>query len=221
MAFIPAIISGAGLLAGLFGHKQTQTQNQSQQIFDQTQQSGGGQSQNFINYDPTAQGFRDTIIGNYSQGLANPLNLTGYQANATANINKNAGFAKQNLLENLASRGISASSPASAVATSKIDTGRFSDITQLQNSIPLLQQQYHNEILNNAGTFFRNIPYGTSIGTSYNNYGTDARNQNSTSTGTTSVNPFASGFGAMAPILAGLYGQGAFGGKGGTESLSN
>jgi len=171
---IPALIGGLAGLGGALGNRATTTT-----------------STETPNFDLTQLGLRNAIIKNYMQMLApGNLDLSGYQANAIQDINKNRQLQQQQLREQLAARGIQG--PAAELAVQNVNNDRFADITHLQNSIPLLRQQLMGQVAQGAGAFFNSSPYGrTTISKGAGNVAGGA-------------------VGGAGSALAYLYGQGAF-----------
>lgn len=87
---------------------------------------------------PAVKSLQDQLVRAQGQLFAG-ADLTGYGANATQQINHNYDLQKQRLQENLASRGVTGD--ALGFAEAGLDRSRFGDVTQLQNSLPLLMYQ--------------------------------------------------------------------------------
>ena len=217
MAFVPALIAGLGGLGGLFGNRsQTQRTTQNTQFNNQgNQQTGyaGAASSNPL-LNPAAQSLLNPIANNYLNLIGQDQDLSGYKAGAIGDINQTSNIHKQALEANLAQRGITG--PAAASALNQNENSRFSDITKLNQQLPLLQLQLMLQKLQGAGGFFSQIPTGT-----YNEqYGSGFGNtqnqgtQNMQGTGTQPGNQLGGLFGGLGTTLAGLYGMGSFGGPG-------
>lgn len=179
---IPAILAGLSALSGGFANRD---QNQTG-----TQTTSGTTTPT---YDPTAQGFRDTLIQKYLSLIGQDPNLTGYTASGISDINRNTDLQMQNLIGNLSARGISG--PALEFAKSNLENNRYADVTKFQQGIPLLSRQLNQDLLSKAVGLFNTIPYGTSS------------NQTMTSTGKVQGSPFGGAVGNLANTLAFLYGQ--------------
>lgn len=217
MAFVPALIAGLGALGGLFGNRsQTQRTTQNTQFNNQSNQqtgyAGAASSNPLLN--PAAQGLLNPIAANYLNLLGQDQDLSGYKAGALGDINQTSNIRKQALENNLAQRGVTGSAAASAL--NQNENSRFSDITKLNQQLPLLQLQLMLQKLQGAGGFFSQIPtgiyneqYGSGFGNTQNQ-GT----QNMQGTGVQPGNQAGGLFGSLGSILAGLYGSGAFGGSG-------
>lgn len=136
--------------------------------------------------DPKLRDLRDQLIAQ-QKSLFNDVDLSGYGANASENINRNAELQRQKLLETLAARGVSGD--AVGFAEANLDRNRFSDITSMQNILPLLQRQLKMDAIQSGN----NILAGAHNATPQNN--------------------FAGGLlGNLTQSLAYMYGQGAFNG---------
>lgn len=72
--------------------------------------------------------------------------LSGYEGTGIQNINKGYAGAQTNLDNSLAARGLS-SSPVAGAGLAKLDTGRASDISSFQNTLPLLRDQFQQQNL--------------------------------------------------------------------------
>lgn len=150
------------------------------------------------NLDAGGMDLRNQIVQAYIKQLLGTSDMSGYTASGISNINKNAATKKAQTTENLSARGISGD--ALAFAQNKVDNQRFSDVTDFQNSIPLLQQQLQSQILSNAGNYLSTNPYGSTT----------------KGAGTTQTPGNVAGgvLGNAASTLAYLYGQGAYSKKG-------
>ena len=217
MAFVPALIAGLGGLGGLFGNRsQTQRTTQNTQFNNQqTGQTGySGASGTNPTLFPIAGDLLQGIGSNYLNLLGQDQNLSGYKAGALNDINQTNALRKQALEANLAQRGVAG--PAAASALNQNESSRFSDITKLNQQLPLLQLQLILQKLQGAGNFFSQIPTGT-----YNEqYGSgfgNTQNQGTQSMQGTGIQPgnqLGGLFSGLGTTMAGLYGAGAFGGLG-------
>jgi hypothetical protein len=177
----------AGGLAGLFPQKSSSTTQAQQQggavqsgssnVFNQ------GDIQNFLNNlvrssatgttGTTAAGTTTPNISPQAQALINsltqkymtlqPPSMTGYGAGQTANINAGANAQTQAVNNIMASRGL-ATSPVAATSQAGIEQNRINQITQMQQQLPILQQQMNLQNLAQAGGFAASIPYGQTTG---------------------------------------------------------
>ncbi len=111
------------------------------------------------NVSPQTQSYIDKLMASYGQ-LAKPVDLSGYQASQTQGINRQADLASQSANNIMASRGLS-TSPAAATTALNIDTNRLNQITGLNQSLPMLQNQLTNQNLGAASGFLSQIPMGT------------------------------------------------------------
>ena len=179
----PAIGASATLLSSLLPQSSSTTTNTSGNT-DQTRTYDTGQYQDlttlmsFINelqssmsgstttqgtssvtptMSPEAVALMNSLIGKY-QGLTTP-SLTGYSGYQTGQINANADAQAQAVNNVMAARGLS-TSPAAATAAANIDQNRINQITQMQQQLPLLQNQLNLANLGAASNFFATIPRG-------------------------------------------------------------
>jgi hypothetical protein len=111
------------------------------------------------NVSPGMQGYIDKLMASYGN-LTKPVDLSGYQASQTQGINKQADIASQSAANIMASRGLS-TSPAAATTALNIDTNRLNEITKLNQSLPLLQNQLTNQNLGAASSFINQVPMGS------------------------------------------------------------
>jgi hypothetical protein len=200
---------GEGLLGGLAGalpggatntngtqntntSQQTNTNSSSNSSFAQQLQSllnsissttGSGTSTSTTtpNLNPQTQALIDSLTARY-QSLTAP-SLTGYAAQQTQGINRNAELAQQAAATNLAARGLSAS-PVAGTTANSIDAQRFGNITGMQEQLPVLQNQMNLSNLGAAAGFMNMIPHGaTTTGSTTNQSdttGTQSQTQGST-----------------------------------------
>jgi hypothetical protein len=75
--------------------------------------------------------------------------LGGYEASGISNINKGYGLVQQNLENSLTARGLN-DSPVAGAGLTRLQMGRAGDITNFQNTIPLLKDQYQRNNLQDA-----------------------------------------------------------------------
>jgi hypothetical protein len=172
MSFVPAAIAAASALGGAFANRSATTTQNSTPIFDASQLA-----------------LRNNVIANYMK-LLQGTDLSGYAANQEDQINHDAFLQGKANDEFLASHGITG--PAAALARMNLNNSRFSNIVNLQNSIPLLQMNLRSQIAQNAGGFFNSMPHRT------------------ITTGVAPGNVAGGGIGGGAAALAYLYGNGSF-----------
>ncbi len=139
--------------------------------------AGGGTSTSTStpNLSPQTQALIDSLTKKY-QNLTTP-SLTGYEAQQTQGINRNADLQQQAIQQMMASRGLS-SSPVSGTAAAGVDAQRFGAINNMQAGIPLLQNQLNRENLNSAAQFMGMIPHGTTTTGATTNVQDVINNQN-------------------------------------------
>lgn len=138
---------GAGLdiLGGLFGSSTTMNTN-----YNQTP-----------TYDPATEGLRQQLISAQQANLSKDTDLSGYQSQALQTNNAGYGAANQALQQTLASRGLTYS-PMAGSATAALGTQRIGAGINIQNQIPLLQQQMYQQKLQSALQTFAANPYSVS-----------------------------------------------------------
>lgn len=110
------------------------------------------------NLSPETQNLISNLTSRY-MSLQRP-SLTGYTAQQTQNINNNANLQKQALDNIMASRGL-ATSPVSGTAQAGVEAQRIGNITNLQQSVPLMQNQLDLSNMGAAANFMSMIPHGT------------------------------------------------------------
>lgn len=132
--------------------------------------------------DPSSTQLRQQLMKSQGQLLQDP-DLSGYGASQTDLINRNSDLERKRLLELLAARGVSG--PAVGFAEGNLERDRFSDITKLNQSLPLLARSLKSDAI--------------ATGTNLLNAG-----------GKQPGNAIAGAGGNLLSTLAYLYGQGAF-----------
>lgn len=100
------------------------------------------------------------LTNQYSHLAQTGVNLQPYQIQQQQQINNNSNIAAKASQESLAARGLAGSPVAGTVAANQ-DAGRINQITNLQQSIPLLQNQMNLSDLGAAAGFASSIPHGT------------------------------------------------------------
>lgn len=207
------IISGISALGGLFGNRKKTNTQQS------TSTSGGASDTNTHGYGTSRpeltqqqQDLLDQIVGKSTANLNEDVDLKGYQAGQTGQINNLVNIQKKAAEEQLAARGITGG-PALATSQNNIDAGGFAERIKLAQGIPLLKNQIQQQKIASASDVFSRIPTETK----YENYG-NTQNQftnttNSSGSATDPGNMLGGLFGNLGQVLAYLYGQGGFGGN--------
>jgi len=226
--------SGTSSTTGDFSQNLQTLLNSLSSISGSTSQQGG---QSGTTSGTTTGGYANPLDSGLSNQLASAFSnltkapdLTGYQAQQTENINKNAGATDQAQQAALAARGLSTSPVAGAVAAGN-QANRVGQVTNLQQSIPLLSNQLALANLSAGNSYLANAPKtsattGTSSGTNFqtgtsqqtgatsqtgSQVGTGTTNQNQTSNQTTNSKESSGGgvggfFGGLGSVLAGLFG---------------
>ena len=161
-----------------------------QQLVQQLQQQQQQQQQTQTttpNLSPNIQQLMNTVGSQYN-ALATP-DLTGYQAQQTQGINNTANLQTQNADASMAARGLS-TSPIAQTTDNNIQNQRFSNITNLAQSIPLLKNQLMLSNLGAAGGFVSSAPKGsttsgtgTTTGTTTGSTSTTGNNQSNVQSG--------------------------------------
>ncbi len=194
----PLIASGISALGGLLGNRKQEVKSSSTTDHNNTVT---GSSTPVL--DPYNQQLRDTLVDYYRRSLDDDTDLSGYKANGLATINS-SGKARTNMIRNsLAARGLSFS-PQAALAPAMSESSRIGDQAQFINTVPMLAQQLKQQRLNDAASFQRGLPYGTST------VGTDTGRTQMAGTNVQPGNMAAGALGNGALTLAGLLGKGAF-----------
>lgn len=199
----PLAIAGLGGLAGLLGNKPQKTTTTSQNAGATAFQNSGYQ---YPVYDPATQELRDALTSQF-KNLSSP-DMAGYAAQGINNINQNSDIRTNALKNSLAARGLSYS-PIASIAPAMSQNQRIGDISQFQNSLPLIQQQLMLQNLNAGAGYLKGLPIGSANTAS----GAGQSSEQGTSTQIGTGNQAAGGIAGLATTLAGLYGKGAFGGK--------
>lgn len=169
------------------------------------------------NLSPEHQGLINSLINKYSNLTSNPVNMGGYTTQQTQGINRNSGIQKQAVDNIMAARGV-ASSPVSATSDANIEAGRIAQINNMQQGVPLLQNQLMGQNLAGAAALAGAIPHGsTTTGTGFQSQtGSQTGNQtgsqnmyqtgtsNNVSSGTTNQTARTSEGGGIGGFLGGL-----------------
>ena len=139
---------------------------------------------------PGATNLSNSLASAYG-AIAQPTNLSPYEAQQTQQINTNSGATDQAQQAALAARGLSTSPVAGAVAANT-QAQRVGQITNLQQQIPLLQQQLNLQNLSAGNSYLANAPktqtqVGTTAGTT-NQVGTTTQTGDTSQTGSTQQN---------------------------------
>jgi hypothetical protein len=192
-AAVPLAISGISALAGMFANRAKKAEQTSSQTIDQT---------DMPQYDDKTLYMRNQLMDTFLDRLrSNEDFFGGYTNEGLKNINTSSDIAKRSLDNILAARGLSGSSAGASSAMQQ----RLNSLNQQSsflNSIPLLRDQRAQQNLTGASGFFNALPTGT------------RRTGTTTGTGTATQpsNILGGGLTSLGTSLAGLYGQGAFGG---------
>lgn len=196
-----------------------------QQTSGTSGQQGTQSSSTTPTVSPQTQALLDQLTKQYGALASSTPDLKPYQAQQTQQINTNRGLQGKAVDNIMAARGLS-TSPVSGTAQAGVENSRVGDITNLQQSLPLLLQQLKSQNLAAAGNFASSLPRGsTTTGTSGqtgystqqqsgsqtgnssqygSQYGTSS-NQSAQNTQTSQGGGIGSGLGGIASLLAGLF----------------
>ena len=133
-----------GSIAGLFGNKGGGTQEGSS--------TSSGTTTSGVNLKSPYQDFINRILGQYTQMMNSPTDTAGYAATQEQGINKTSAASGQAVNNIMAARGLSMS-PVAATAEANNEANRFSQISQMKQSLPLLDLQTMLQKLSGAGGF--------------------------------------------------------------------
>lgn len=175
-----AALLGASALGGLFGNrskKQTSTTS--------------------TTLSPEAAGLSPMIADLIKKRLSSSADLSGYKAQGLQTINSNFNGARTGLNAELTARGLS-DSPAAVSPIANLQGQRANSMSQLVNSIPMLQRQLQGDDINTANQF------------------TVAQPRTTTTTGTTPGNMAGGAFSDVASMMGYLMGQ-----QGGGRTANN
>lgn len=158
------------------------------------------------------QGFQSSLVREALNQLYRPDNqLDSIITQGIQNINTSGDLRKTALARSLASRGLSRS-PAATSAISNVEGERIADVVNFRNQAPVIADQLRRQNLTLAGNIFSLLPKGqksTRTGTTTSS-STGTTTSRGTGTNVGAGSALGSGIGSLAPILAYLYGQGAF-----------
>lgn len=171
------------------------------------------------NLSPEHQALINNLISKYSALTNKPVDMSGYQTQQTQNINRNSNLSKQAVDSVMAARGLT-TSPVSGTSDANIEASRVSQINNMAQGIPLLQNQMENQNLQGAVALSNSIPHGSTTtgfqsqsgtqqgsqtGTqSGSQFGTQTGNSNTNSSGTTTNKTNTSQGGGISGILQGV-----------------
>jgi hypothetical protein len=195
---LPLITTGISALANIFANKPKTTT---------TDTTGNWNSQE--SQTPTFTNWQSQLLGMLTNQYLDQMKpgaldqmFNNYAGQGAANIAQGGLAATHNIQNLMASRGIRG--PAAAFASAVPQVSQQAQLSSLYNSIPLLKQQYMNQMLGQAGQFAASIPHGM------NQVGSGTQTQHSTQTG--SGNQVAGGLFGLGQGLAGMYGSGLLSG---------
>lgn len=141
--------------------------------------------------------------------LSKAPDLSGYQTGQIGNINQSANAGREQVNNEMASRGL-ATSPAAATAAANIDAQRRGAVTSLNQSIPLLKNQLQNTNISTIGSILNSLPkISSTSGTTgttgvQSSTGTTSQTGSTGQTGSTTQNVNSSAGGGISGIFGGL-----------------
>lgn len=211
--FAPTPTTGSGSSAS-----SSSTSSNIQSILNTLSQLSGRTSQTqttIPTQSPEAAALMRNLIGKYSS-LSN-VNLAPYQAQQSESINRSSNLQSEAVRNIMAARGL-ATSPVAGTAEAGIQAGRFGQLTNLRQQIPLLQNQLTLQNLQGASGLYGMLPRGstaTGVGTTEQT-GSTSQYGTTSSMGTTDQKQnynqqqsagggIGSMFGGIAGILASLF----------------
>jgi hypothetical protein len=193
-------LAGASILAGIFGNRPRTTRS----TWNKTDDSWSNATTD-PDYDPLAGYFRDEIINNYLTDLNPEMSQNywnAYEQNAFNNID-DATYNDGGIVNKfLTSRGLGRTTAGASAINNVFQNNRMQKAA-LSSSIPLLAEQRRRAILDSAGNFFRNIPYGQNTST------TGQTKETGSGTNINQGNMLGGGLAGAASSLALLYGANA------------
>ncbi len=168
---------------------------------------------------PASAALMSQLTRQYGNLAGSNVNLAPYAGQQTQNINRNSQIQSQAVQNALAARGLS-TSPVAGTAEANIQANRVGQINNLQQQIPLLQNQLTLGNLGAASGFFSTLPRGSvsqQTGTQSQLGGTSqtgqtigdtsgTSTQNISQTGTTNQTGNTSQGGGIGSGIAGLLG---------------
>jgi epidermal growth factor receptor substrate 15 len=158
------------------------------QISGATQQSGTSAGTTTGGYaSPGAQQLNTQLASQYAKLAAQPTNLQPYEAQQQQNINQSTNATSANQQAAMAARGLSTSPVSGAVAAQTAAQGQAQSV-QLQQSLPLLQQQLLTQNLGAANSFLANAPKTQQTTGTQTQAGTQTQTGNTSQTGTQTQN---------------------------------
>jgi hypothetical protein len=128
---------------------------------------------------PAATALSSQLANQYSNLANKSTNLQPYAAQQIQNINTNSQAQTQAQQAALAARGLS-TSPVAGTVAAQTEASRVGQVTNLQQQLPLLQQQLQLQNLGAGNSFLANAPKTQAV------TGTTAQTGTSSQTGNTS-----------------------------------
>lgn len=218
--FIPIALTAGSALAGLFNRRAAQPAQSTNQFQRQAAQAFSTTGSQIPVFDPETLGLRNLLIQAFQSGVVNPQSIaSAATANQIQALNQSSALLDRLVQQRLATRGLG-SSPVGASISANLANDRISQIIQTLAQQPMLEEQLRQQILSNAGQFLSSLPVGRQTTES----GTQAEQLTGLESGTQlPVNQSILGslFGGAMPMLAALYGSGAFNRSGSVANSSS
>lgn len=192
---------GSGIAGGMGGTTKTSGSNTTD-----SSSTLNGTASSTPTFDPQTENLRQQLINSVLGNLNSDTDMSGYLSGALQTNNTGFDAAKTALNQTLASRGLTYS-PVAGTATSNLDTQRIGSGINIQNQMPLLQQQMYQQKLQQALQTFASMPHGTTGTTNQNQISNQNQTFNQTQTTTPSGGIFGgimSGLGALGSLLPGI-----------------
>lgn len=119
--------------------------------------------------------------------MSTPFNAAAYTGAQDSNINSAATAQQNNANQQLAARGL-ASSPTAAVTNAGIDASRIGQQTQVQNTLPQVEQAYNTQNLNNLSGVLSQLPRNSTTQSNQQQQQTSNSNQSGSGTSNSTMN---------------------------------
>lgn len=202
------LTAGISGLAGFFGG-QKQQKTQTNGTITNNGSTTGNTNQNLTNnLSPFQQQLASTLTRGSEDLYNSSTDLKPYTASGISQINANSDLTSKILDQTLASRGLTYS-PAAAVAKNQNTISRVGQVSNFENSIPLLQRQLQTQALSGLDSAFSVLPTDRSV--TGNTSSTTNNTQTQQGTNLVSGNPAAGLTGGLGAGLAAANVNGGLG----------
>lgn len=174
---------------------------------------------------PGATNLSNQVGSQYANLAQSSTNLQPYESQQVEQINQNSNSQSQAQQAALAARGLS-TSPVAGTVAAQTQAQRVGQISNLESSIPLLQQQLTTQNLSAANSYLANAPKTQAVTGTQDQTGTTSQTGSTTQTGsqtgtgstnssgtqdtTTTQQQKASSGGGVGGILSGVLGALSF-----------